>query len=183
MELDWTRNIVVGLVSTLVVFAVSTWGRKSPPEQRGWTNLQPGAPFQLAVFGGTLFTLWLAYTWLFTGSSWTDAERQMHILFWLIVALGSGTLITTIQFGQARRAATRWRGETLCWHGDNGVEYRRRLSEAVGLRKEFMGPAFIVFGGGVEARIDPYASTAMMLVQKVADRVKPRNGMDEDGDR
>ena len=107
----------------------------------------------------------------------------MHILFWLIVALGSGTLITTIQYGQARRAATRWRGETLCWRGNNGVEYRRRLSEAVGLRKEFMGPVFIVFGGGVEARIDPYASNAMMLVQKVADRVKPRNGMDEDGER
>jgi len=182
MELDWTTNIVIGLISTLVVFAVSTWSSKGPPDKRGWIKLQPGALYQFAVVGGTLFTLFLAYTWLFTGSNRTDAERQMHILFWLIVAFGFGTLVTTIQYGQARRAATRWRGETLCWRGDGGVEHRRRLGEAVGLRKEFMGPVFIVFGGGVEARIDPYAGDATMLIEKVADRLKRRTGSNEDAD-
>ena len=59
MELDWTTNIVIGLISTLVVFAVSTWSSKGPPDKRGWIKLQPGALYQFAVVGGTLFTLFV----------------------------------------------------------------------------------------------------------------------------
>jgi hypothetical protein len=34
----------------------------------------------------------------------------------------------------------------------------------------------------VEARIDPYAGDAMMLIEKVADRLKRRTGSNEDVD-
>jgi MFS family permease len=173
MDIDWTRHIVIGLVSALVVFALTTWASKSPPDQQGWRNLKPGGTYIFAIGLGTLFTIGMAYVWLFVGSSRPDGESQMRILFWLIVAFGLGTLITLFQYGQARRTAMRWRGDTLCWRSKGGVEHTRKLIEAVALRRAFMGPIYIVFGDGVEARVDPYANNAMMLIQKMADRLYP----------
>ena len=182
MELDWTRHIVIGLISALAVFAVTTWGSKSPPDERGWRSLKPGGMYVGAIFGGTLLTLFMAYIWLFVGSSRSDGESQMRILFWLIIAFGSGTLITMFQFGQARRSTMRWRGDALYWRGKGGTEYNRKLSEAVGLRKALLGPVYIVFGDEAEARIDPYTSNALVLIQKVADRLSSDEGSDEDSD-
>jgi hypothetical protein len=182
MEFDWPKHIVIGLVSALVVFALTTWGPKSAPDQRGWRSLKPGGMYVVAIGGGVLLTLFMAYNWLFVGSSRSDAESQMRILFWLIMAFGGGTLITLLQYGQARRSSMRWRGDALHWRGKGGAEHHRKLSDAVGLRKAFMGPFFIVFGDGAEARIDPYTSNALVLIQKVANRLSLDDGSDEDRD-
>ena len=182
MEIGWAKHIVIGLISALAVFALTTWGSKSPPDKQGWRSMKPGGTYIVAIIGGPLFTLFLAYIWLFVGSSRPDAGSQMRILFWLIIAFGGGTLITLLQYGQARRSAMRWRGDVLYWRGKGGAEYNRKLSDALGLRKSFMGPVYIIFGDGAEARIDPYTSNALALIQKVADRLSPDEDSDEDSD-
>lgn len=173
MEIGWTRHIVIALVSALVVFAMTAWSSKGPPDKQGWRNLKPGGSYAFAIGGSMLFTAFLAYIWLFVGSDRPDDESQMRILFWLIMAFGGGTLVTLFQYSQARRSAIRWRGDALCWQGKGGAEYNRKLSDAVGLRKAFIGPVYIVFGNGVEARIDPYTTNALVLIQKIADQLHP----------
>lgn len=173
MDIDWTRHIVIGLVSALCVLALTLWGSKSQPDQHGWRSIKPGGIYTVAIVLGTLATFGMAYIWLFVGSSRPDAEQQMHILFWLIMAFGAGTLITVFQYGAARRPAMRWRGETLVWRGKDGTELKRKLSQAVALRKAFMGPVYIAFEDGVEARIDPYTSNALILLGTLGKRLAP----------
>jgi hypothetical protein len=182
MEIDWTRHIVIGLLSALVVFAITTWGSKSPTDRRGWRSLKPGAMYAVAICGGALLTLFMAYIWLFVGSSRPDGKSQMTILFWLIMAFGCGTMITIFQYGQARRSMMRWRGNALYWRGKDGTEYTRDLGDAVGLRQDLLGPVFIVFGDGAEARIDPYSDNALLLIRNVADRLNPDKDSPEDRD-
>lgn len=173
MDIDWTRHIVIGLVSALGVLALTAWGSKSPPNRQGWRSIKPGGTYTVAIGGGTLFTLFLAWIWLFVGSSRADGEEQMRILFWLIVAFGLGTLITIFQYGQVRRAALRWRGDTLVWRGKGGAELSRKLSDTVALRKAFMGPIYIVFGDGAQVRVDPFAANAPALLERLAERLYP----------
>lgn len=179
MEIGWTRHIVIGLMSALVVFALTTWGSKRAPDKQGWRSLKPGGTYIFGICGGTLFTLFLAYIWLFVGSNRSDGESQMRILFWLIMAFGGGTLITLFQYGQARRSAIRWRGDALSWQEKRGAEFTRKLSDAVGLRKAFMGPVYIVFGDGTEVRIDPFVTNAPLLLKTLSNRLYPVDGIDE----
>lgn len=171
MDLDWGRHIVIGLVSALAVFALTTWGGKSPPDQAGWRNVRPGGTYAFGIGAGVVLTFLFSYIWLFAGSSRPDGAQQMRILFWLILAFSAGTLITLVQFGQARRTAMRWRGDTLVWHGKGGAEYSRKLSDAIALRKPMMGPVKIIFSDGAEARIDPYTTNADMLLKTISDRL------------
>ena len=171
MDLDWGRHIVIGLVSALAVFALTTWGGKSPPDQAGWRNVRPGGTYAFGIGAGVVLTFLFSYIWLFAGSSRPDGAQQMRILFWLILAFSAGTLITLVQFGQARRTAMRWRGDTLVWHGKGGAEYSRKLSDAIALRKPMMGPVKIIFSDGAEARIDPYTTNAELLLKTISDRL------------
>lgn len=173
MDIDWTRHIVIGLASALGVCALIAWGSKSPPDRQGWRSIKPGGTYVFAIGAGTVFTLFLAYIWLFVGSNRPDGAAQMRVLFWLILAFGAGTLITLFQFAQLRRSAMRWRGETLVWRGKGGAELSRKLADAVALRSAFLGPVYIVFGDGAQARIDPYATNAPALLKTVTDRLHP----------
>ena len=123
------------------------------------------------IGAGVVLTFLFSYIWLFAGSSRPDGAQQMRILFWLILAFSAGTLITLVQFGQARRTAMRWRGDTLVWHGKGGAEYSRKLSDAIALRKPMMGPVKIIFSDGAEARIDPYTTNADLLLKTISDRL------------
>jgi hypothetical protein len=91
-------------------------------------------------------------------------------------------MITIFQYGQARRSMMRWRGNALYWRGKDGTEYTRDLGDAVGLRQDLLGPVFIVFGDGAEARIDPYSDNALLLIRNVADRLNPDEDSPEDRD-
>ena len=95
------------------------------------------------------------------------------------MAFGGGTLITLFQYGEARRPAMRWRGDTLVWRGKGGTEHSRKLSESVAMRKAFMGPIYIVFDDGTEARIDPYATNALPLIDTVRKQLYPNDGIDQ----
>jgi uncharacterized membrane protein len=179
LDIDWTKHIVIALISAVAVYALTTWGSKGSPDKQGWRSIKPGGTYAVAIIGGLLFTLFLAYMLLFVGSSRPDAESQMRILFWLIIAFGGGTLITLFQYGQVRRTGILWRGDVLSWRGKGGTELSRKVSEAFALRKTFMGPVYIVFGDGTEVRVDPFATNAPLLLKTVSDRLYLDDGIDE----
>ena len=49
MEVDWARHIVIGLVAMLAVYALATWTGRSPPDQRGWRAIRPGAMYGVGI--------------------------------------------------------------------------------------------------------------------------------------
>ncbi len=172
MDGGWTRYLVIMVASALVMLALASWDRNRPPDRRGWRSLKPGATYMFAIGVGTLLTLAMSYIWLFVGSTRPDGERQMEILFWLILTFGTATLITLFQYRVSMRSAMHWRGDLLHWQA-KGTEHRRKLTEAVRLRRTFMGPYYVVFNDGQEARVDPYTNNAMALVEMIADRLNP----------
>lgn len=87
-------------------------------------------------------------------------------------------MITLFQYGQVYRTGIRWRGDVLFWRGTDGTELSRKVSEAVALRKAFMGPVYIVFGDGKELRVDPFASNSPLLLKTVSDRLYPGDRID-----
>lgn len=173
MDVNWARHVVIGLIAALGVFALVTWASKSPPDEQGWRSVKPGGTYAFGLCLGTLLTMGMAYVWLFVGSSRPDGAEQMRVLFWLIIAFGCGTLITLFQYGQARRTAIRWRGDVLTWRGKGGAEQSRKLSDVAALRKAIMGPVYIVFGDGVELRVDPFATNAPLLLETLSTRFYP----------
>ena len=42
MEIDWARHIVIGLISAMGVFAITSWASKSPPGKQGSRSIKPG---------------------------------------------------------------------------------------------------------------------------------------------
>lgn len=174
MDFDWPRYLVIMLISALATLALASIDRRSTPGKRGWRELQPGASYAFAIIGGTLLTLFLSYIWLFVGSARSDAESQMQILFWLIMAFGGATTITLIQFRAARRTAIRWRGDILCWQDRTGAEQRRSLDDIVALRRALLGPVHVLFEDGAELRIDPNTKHALALIGEIDDRLEPR---------
>ena len=174
MEINWTRHLVIGLIAAFVVFTLVTSASQDPPDKPGWRSVKPRGTYAVAIALGTLLTLGMAYVWLFVGSSRPDGAEQMRILFWLILAFGSATLITLFQYGQARRTGIRWRGDVLTWRGTAGVEHSRKLSEVTALRKALMGPVYIIFADGAEVRIDPYAAHALLLIETLSKRLYRR---------
>lgn len=173
MDIEWARHIVIGLIAALAVSALVTWGGKRPPDKQGWRNVRPGGTYAFAIGLGAMLTLGMAYVWLSVGSSRADGEQQMRILYWLIIAFGVGTLITLFQYGQALRPAMRWRGDVLNWRSRGGADQSRKLSDVVALRKPFMGPVYIVFADGLEVRVDPFATNALLLLETLSKRLNP----------
>ncbi len=167
METSWAKYLVIGVLALMATSVLVSLGHNTPPDKRGWRHLKPGPMYRVAITGGSIFTGFLAYIWLFVGSSRPDGQSQMQILFWLIMAFGVGTLITLIQYRGALLMAMHWRGKTLVWNGRDGSEYCRHLSDSVGLRHAWTGWVYIVFDDGLEARIDPYTNHASALIETV----------------
>lgn len=173
MDGSWARYLVIMVVAALVMAALASLDNKGPRDAKGWRQLKPGASYAFAIIGGVLMTLFLAYIWLFVGSSRADGESQMRILFWMIMAFGGGTLITAFQYRAARRAAIRWRGDRLVWNGKGGVEYSRKIGDAVAVEHRWLGPVYLVFADGLKLRIDPYTMHATALMQAVGEWLNP----------
>lgn len=181
MDGSWARYLVIMVVAALVMAALASLDNKNPRDTKGWRQLKPGASYAFSIIGGVLMTLFLAYIWLFVGSSRPDGESQMRILFWMIMAFGGGTLITFFQYRAARRAAIRWRGNRLAWTGKAGVQYSRTISDAVALEHQRFGPVYLVFADGLKLRIDPYTMHAKALIDTVTQSLYPHDSdLDDD---
>ncbi len=122
---------------------------------------------------GTGLTLLFAYIWLFVGSTRPDAERQMNILFWLIVAFGSMTIVVGFEIRAIVRSAIRWRGETLSFATRNGPQ-TLLLSQAAAMRVQPLGRVIVTFDDGAIVKIDPYAQGAETLIEDITGRIEAR---------
>lgn len=175
MGIDWTRHIVIALVAGLLVAALHAFSAKQPPDPRGWRHIRPGLTYQLGIGLGIALTLFMAYIWLWVGSTRPDGEAQMHILFWLIIAFSGGTLITLNQFRQVRSAAIRWRGDSIAWHSGRGTIETRKLSQITGLQKRILGAVIADFEDGIRLHIDPNAANAEALIEIFETQISNRS--------
>jgi hypothetical protein len=185
MEMSWLKPILVMVVSALVVSSLTRIDNNRPEDPAGWYILEPGIMYTFAISSSTVLTLIFGYIWLFVGSSLPDRDTHMLALCGLTLASAITALLAFYQRIQAKRSAVRWREDVICWLDKRGIENKRNLSSAVELRSSFMGPVFIVFDDGIEARIDPYTHNANKLIHKVSSRLYPDDDyihQDEDED-
>lgn len=161
------RLLVMALAGA-VVLALAAASAQARPDHRGWRAIRPGPMHWTALILSAGLTCLLAYVWLFVGSSRPDAERQMNILFWLIVAFGGGGLIAGWSILAIGRRATRWRGQTIVFAGPDG-ETTRAFADVEALASSPLGSMRIIFRDGVRLVVDPYAKGASELLDKLAE--------------
>lgn len=168
----FVKPFIILLVSGAVVVLLSLFGAKSKPDIRGWIYLKPSAMHWAAAALGTLLCLFMAYIRLFVGSSRADAETQMTILTWLIVAFGAGSIATAVSMHALRRRAVHWRGTRISFSGPSGLE-QRDFGDVVGVRSNIWGQVVLTFMDGRFLRIDPYATGAENLLERIMKSQSP----------
>ncbi len=140
---------------------------------RGWRILKPSALHWTGICLGTGLTCLFSYIWTFVGSSRPDGERQMTILFWLIMAFG----FLSVMVGREMRAivdlSIRWRGERLIY-SSKGADLSYDFEDVAGLTRTAMGRTVVTFADGAILRIDPYATTAEDLIERLEERLAAR---------
>ncbi|WP_373502253.1 hypothetical protein [Aestuariivirga sp.] len=171
------KYLVIALTAACAVAMLAQWTGRSQPQQRGWKLVTPGAMHWTAVFLSGGLTLLMAYVWLFIGSSRPDGAFQMKVLFWLIVAFGTGSIIAGFSCRAIIRRGIRWRGQAITYNGPTG-EVTHRFDEISDARNTLRG--FVInFGEGHLLRVDPNAAGAQALI----DAVLASRGESPDEDR
>lgn len=117
----------------------------------------------------------MTYIYLFVGSTRPDGAQQIKILFWLIVAFGSGAIISAICIRLIRLSAVRWRGATITFAGYKGDE-TQQLADVVRLGGSLFGRMIVAFRDGTTLRLDPYASGAADLIEKISGTLETADG-------
>lgn len=181
--LDTLRLVLAGVGGALGVWALSRYTLRAKPDQRGWRGLKPGAMHWTGlVLSAGLVTLFL-YVRLFVGSSRGDAGSQMTMLSLLIAGFSLGLVVTACQMRQMVRTDARWRGSKVKWRDAAGVEQVRSLDQVAGMRRFAFGRIAITFEDGAVLRIDPYATAAAELCDRIIAIDQELGGLAPDQDR
>lgn len=165
--LEYAPRIIVFLLAAMAVAALGAASAKSQPGPRGWRSITPSPMHWTGLWLSAALTGFMSYIYLFVGSSRPDGAHQMKVLFWLIVAFGSGAIISAIAIRLVRRSAIRWRGEKITFAVAMGEE-TRRLADVVRLEGTLIGSVMLGFRDGTTLRLDPYASGAAELIEKIS---------------
>ena len=160
-------RILVIVLAAGVVAVLGLLGIQSKPDQRGWRAIKASATHWAGVWLGAPLTGLFAYVWLFVGSSRADAEHQMTILFWLIIAFGLVTIIVGVTMVMIARRAVRWRGTTIAFTKGSQTE-KRGFKDIVGWRSTFWGRVDLRFHDGSTLWLDPYAKGAPELLAAIS---------------
>lgn len=110
----------------------------------------------------------MACIWLFVGSTRSDAAQQMRILLGLIVVFGAGTVASAVAIWRVRRSAVSFRGASVAFTGSDGRQ-TRALADVERLERSPFGQVVVCFAGGATLRLDPHASGAPELIERIAD--------------
>ena len=161
---------LVGALATGVVVLLTLLSYQAKPNRRGWRQVKVGTMHWTGVLLGTALTGLFSYVWLFVGSTRSDAETQMTILFWLIVTFGLGTIVVGWGMYLITARALRWRGKSMVY-ANNGGEEKRTFQDVVALELTFWGHVAICFNDGSVVRLDPFAVGARELIDAVADHL------------
>lgn len=176
---EHASRVIVIVVAACVVAALAAAGITTRPDHRGWRLIKPSPMHWTALGLCAALSGFMAYIYLFVGSTRPDAEHQMKILFWLIVAFGIGAIAAAFSIGLVRRGVVRWRGSAIAFAGRNGQE-TRQLADVVRLEYSRFGRAIVSFRDGTTLRLDPYASGAPQLIDKISDMLGHADGESTD---
>jgi hypothetical protein len=160
------RAIVV-VLAAVVAAALGAVGANSQPDRRGWRSITPSPMHWMGLWLSAGLSGFMTYIYLFVGSTRPDAAHQMTVLFWLIVAFGLSAIVAAVCIRLVRSGAVRWRGTTIVSCGRNGEE-TRQLSDVVRLDGTLFGSVIVGFRDGATLRLDPYASGAAELIEKIS---------------
>ena len=137
------------------------------PERHGWRRIAPsGMHWSGIVLGAGLVCLML-YVRLFVGSARADAENQMQILTWLILAFALCVLTGVATIRSVVRTDVRWRGTSLDYAGANGSRITKDLAQVVGMQRRWTGNILIGFADGDVLKLDGYASGVSDLCARI----------------
>jgi hypothetical protein len=164
---DTLRPVLAGVGGALGVWALSRFTLRAKPDQRGWRSLKPGAMHWTGLTLSSGLVALFLYVRVFVGSSRTDAASQMAILNLLIVGFGIGMAVTAWQMRQMVRTDAHWRGSKLKWRDPTGAEQVRSLDQVSGMRRNPFGRIAITFSDGAVVRVDPYATGAAELCDRI----------------
>lgn len=166
------RAFVVGLVCALVI-VLGMLGSQARPDFRGWRQIKAGPMHWTALVLGAVLTCFMAFIWLFVGSTRADAAQQMTILFGLICAFGLGTVGAGIQALLINRRALRWRAGIIRFASASGAE-SRNFTDISDIRQRPWGNVVVEFADGGSVKVDPYAQGASQLIDAVASELGSR---------
>ena len=172
---EYTPRAIVFILAAGVVAALCAASATSQPDQRGWRSITPSPMHWTGLWLSAGLSSFMTYIYLFVGSTRPDAAHQMKVLFWLIVAFGLGTIVAAVCIRLVRRSAVRWRGTTIVSSSRIGEE-TRRLSDVVRLDGTLVGSVIVGFCDGTTLRLDPYASGAAELIEKISGMLEHADG-------
>lgn len=157
-------SLTAALAAMLVVGVLVIAGRNVQPTKTGWRHIRPSAMHWtgFGLCGGLAF--FMAYVWLFVGSSRPDGAEQMRILFWLTLFFACGSALMGWAILQVRKAGLHWRGSVIAFHGPQGGLAKYDFASVVSVRKDWLGRAEILFEDGLSANLDVYAAGAEQLL-------------------
>jgi hypothetical protein len=165
------RHLAIGAISGAIVWSLARIAaRPTVPGPNGWRRITPGPMYWAgAGLGGVLFLL-MGYVWLFVGSARVDAEHQMNVLFWLIVAFGIGTAILAGGIADIRWQSIHWHGGQLAFRARDGGRAVRSFDDLESIRRDFLGRYILQFSDGQTARLDEYAAGSGELLKSMEER-------------
>jgi small-conductance mechanosensitive channel len=168
---DLVKTLLAGIAGGVVTIIISLLvaRAKSQPDTRGWRRLKPSAMHWTGIGLGSGLCLLMVYVRLFVGSSRADANTQMTILTWLIIVFGLLTIATAIAIHAIWRRDVRWRGRSVSYTRRSRTE-SRNFDEVEQVRINLLGQAVLVFADGSLLRIDPHASGASELLERLEER-------------
>lgn len=166
---------VIVILAAGVVAALAAASATSQPDRRGWRSITPSPMHWSSLWLSAALAGFMAYIYLFVGSTRPDAEHQMKVLFWLIVAFGLGAIVSAIAIRLVRRSAIGWCGATITFAGAKGDE-TQQLTDVVALGGSLFGRAIVAFRDGTTLRLDPYASGAAELIETISGMLEATDG-------
>ncbi len=168
-------RILFGLIAAGVVYGLYALSRHSGADQRGWRHVKAGPMHLTGVSLGAALTGLMSYVWLFVGSSRPDAESQMTILFYLIIAFGCGSIIVALQAWMIGRRAIRWRGKSVRFSLGGQAE-TREFQDIAAIQQTLWGRVAFKFKDGAVLMLDPYAQGAGELIDAARDFLEAQPG-------
>lgn len=152
------------LVATLVVAALPVTGRNASPGTHGWRRIRPGAMHWTGFGLSAALALFMAYIWIFVGSTRPDGAAQMRILFWLLLFFACGSALMGWAILQIRRAGIEWRGSVIACRQPDGARHKHGFDDVASAYRDWAGRLVIRFADGTQTKLDTYATGADQLI-------------------
>lgn len=169
----FTLNQFLGFLALAVTvlsanYCLDIISARSKPDACGWRPVKPGVVHWTAIVLLLLMTAGSLYIWLFVGSTRYDAEKQMLILFCLIVAFALGTVLLVIETCFTSSKRVRWRDFSIKYESKSGTE-QRHFRDITKMRRIWFGYVVLSFRDGTALQINQQATGATDLFINIDD--------------